>query len=50
MLYFQISDLKILKPDFENKARYLISRYVKEEELVERIIEGLQKAGLNILN
>jgi TolB-like protein len=46
----QISDLKILKPDFENKARHLISRYVKEEELVERIIEGLQKAGLNILN
>ena len=46
----QISDLKFLKPDFENKARYLISRYVKEEELVERIIEGLQKAGLNILN
>jgi adenylate cyclase len=43
-----ISDLKILKPDFESKARYLISRYVKEEELVEKFIEGLQKAGLKI--
>jgi adenylate cyclase len=42
-----ISDLKTLKPDFESKARYLISRYVKEEELVEKIIEGLQKAGLS---
>ncbi|MEJ2103528.1 MAG: hypothetical protein P8X47_02995, partial [Ignavibacteriaceae bacterium] len=44
----QISDLKVLKPDFENKARFLISRYVKEEELVDKIIEGLQKAGLKI--
>ena len=44
----RISDLKVLKPDFENKARFLISRYVKEEELVDKIIEGLQKAGLKI--
>ena len=43
-----ISDLKILKPDFESKARYLISRFVKEEDLVEKIIVGLQKAGLKI--
>jgi tetratricopeptide (TPR) repeat protein len=44
----QITELKNFKPDFERKARYLISRYVKEEELVEKIIEGLQKAGLSI--
>jgi adenylate cyclase len=44
----QVSELKILRPDFESKARYLISRYVKEEELVNKIIEGLQKAGLKI--
>ena len=43
-----ISELKLLKPDFESKARYLISRYVKEEELVDKIIEGLKKAGLRI--
>lgn len=43
-----IFDLKALKPDFETKARLLISRYVKEDELVEHIIEGLQKAGLKI--
>ncbi|MEJ2194219.1 MAG: hypothetical protein P8X73_05095 [Ignavibacteriaceae bacterium] len=41
-----ISDLRMLKPDFESKSRYLISRYVKEEELVDKIIEGLQKAVL----
>jgi adenylate cyclase len=44
----QIANLKVLKPDFESKARYLISRYVKEDELVEKIIEGLKKAGLKI--
>ena len=45
----QISDLKVLKPEFESKARYLISRYVKENELVEKIIDGLVKAGLHNL-
>lgn len=45
-----ISDLIELKPDFESKARYLISRYVKEDGLVEIIIDGLVKAGLHNLN
>lgn len=44
----QISDLKTLKPDFETEAQYLISRYVKEDDLVEKIIEGLRKGGLKI--
>ena len=43
-----ISDLKILKPDFESKAHYLISKYVKEQDFVEKIIEGLRMAGLKI--
>jgi TolB-like protein len=38
--------LKSLKPDFKRKARYLIDRYVKEEELVNHILEGLRKAGI----
>ncbi|UCF65764.1 MAG: hypothetical protein JSW33_08010 [bacterium] len=42
-----IDQLITLKPDFSEKARDLISRYVKEEELVDHILEGLQKAGLN---
>jgi len=44
----QVEELLALKPDFENKARYLISRYVKEEELVDKIIEGMRKVGLTI--
>jgi TolB-like protein len=44
----QIDHLKQLKPDFEKKARYLISRYVKEEDLVEQVVEGLRKAGLQM--
>ena len=43
-----ISALKAIKPDFEDKAHYLISRYVKEEKLVDHIVEGLKKAGLKI--
>jgi adenylate cyclase len=46
----EIQHLKTLKPEFKSKAYYLISRYVKEEDLVEHIIEGLQKAGLKINN
>ena len=45
----QISDLKVLKPEFESKARFLISRYVKEDKLVEKIVDGLVKAGLHNL-
>ncbi len=37
-----------LKPDFAGKARDLIGRYIKFEEIVERIIEGLNKVGLGI--
>ena len=43
-----IDHLKQLKPDFEEKAFYLISRFVKEDELVDQIIDGLRKAGLTI--
>ena len=42
----QLLQLKTLRPDFEKKARELINRYVKEEELVDHILEGLYKAGL----
>ena len=42
----QLLLLKTCRPDFENKARELISRYVKEDELVDHILDGLCKAGL----
>jgi TolB-like protein len=35
-----------LKPDFPSKSRALISRYIKFEELVERVTDGLIQAGL----
>jgi len=44
----QIINLKQLKPDFEDKAPYLISRFVKEDDLVENVLEGLRKAGVKI--
>jgi adenylate cyclase len=37
-----------MKPDFPGKARDLIRRFVKFEEIVEREIEGLNKVGLCI--
>lgn len=42
----QIEKLLELKPDFKEKATFLISRYVKEDELVEHVMDGLRKAGM----
>jgi len=36
-----------LRPDFPTKCRDLIGRYVKFDDLVDCIIEGLEKAGLD---
>ena len=44
----QISQLLEMKPDFKEKARMLIHRYVKEDSLVDHLIEGLKKAGLEV--
>jgi hypothetical protein len=41
-----IKELRKLEPDFAVRGRWLISRYVKVDELVDTIIEGLRKAGL----
>jgi adenylate cyclase len=41
-----VGELLKLKPDFATRGRLLISRYVKVDDLVDKIIEGLQKAGL----
>jgi len=43
-----ISDLLKLKPGFEQKAEYLISRCVKEDSLINHILEGLRLAGLKL--
>ena len=41
-----LSALQVLRPDFAPRARDLIGRYVKEEDLVGQIMEGLRKAGM----
>ena len=44
----EIKELLRLKPDFEKQATELISRFIKEEDLVEHVLEGLRKAGMNV--
>lgn len=43
-----IDQLNALKPDFAQKARSLISRFVKENECVTVILDGLRKAGMQV--
>jgi hypothetical protein len=40
--------LLALKPDFAQHGRILIGRYIKFDDIVDRIIEGLGKLGMNI--
>jgi adenylate cyclase len=40
--------LLTLKPDFARRGRILIGRYVKFEDIVDRIIEGLSAVGIKI--
>ena len=44
-----LDELLKLVPDFANSGRRLIGRYVKVDDLIDRIVEGLQKAGLDDL-
>jgi len=41
-----IRQLLELVPDFASQGRWLISRYVKVDDLIDKVIEGLQTAGL----
>jgi TolB-like protein len=43
-----VKDLLKLKPDFPSRGRMLIGHYIKFEEIVERVIEGLRRLGLNL--
>jgi TolB-like protein len=45
-----VEELRRLKPDFESRARELVSGSLRIEDLTERIIDGLRKAGLKIEN
>jgi adenylate cyclase len=37
-----------LKPNFPSRGRVLIGHYIKFEEIVERVIDGLRKSGLKV--
>ncbi len=41
-----VGELLQLEPDFSDRGHQLINRYVKLENLVDKIIDGLRKAGL----
>jgi len=43
-----VENLLKLKPDFPSRGRVLIGHYIIFEEIVERVINGLRKAGLNL--
>ena len=43
-----VKTLLELRPDFPSKGRLLIERYIKFEEIVECILDGLKKVGLRI--
>jgi adenylate cyclase len=42
-----VNELLKLEPDFQKRGRQLISHYVKVGDLIDKIIQGLQKAGFN---
>ncbi|MBT8364270.1 MAG: hypothetical protein KJP23_06150, partial [Deltaproteobacteria bacterium] len=41
-----LDQLLELEPDFKLRARRMIGRYVKVDDLVDKVVEGLQKAGV----
>ena len=41
-----VGEMLELVPDFSTNSRRLVGNYVKVDDLVDKIIEGLQKAGL----
>jgi hypothetical protein len=43
-----VEALLALKPDFAQRGRILIGRYIKFEDIADRIMEGLGKLGMNI--
>ena len=43
-----VQELLHLKPEFPTRGRVLIEHYIKFEDIVEHVIEGLNKVGLKI--
>jgi TolB-like protein len=45
----EVSELLQRKPDFEARGRTLVGYYVKLPDVLERVVEGLRKAGLTLV-
>ena len=45
-----IEELLHIRPDFKERGRYLITRFIREDSLVSHIVDGLAKGGLKIQN
>jgi adenylate cyclase len=43
-----VEQLLALKPDFPSRGRTLIKRYIKFDDIVEKMIAGLAKVGLGV--
>ena len=43
-----VRHLLALKPDFARRGRILIGRYIKFEDIANRVVEGVRKLGMNI--
>ena len=37
-----------LKPDFASRGRALMGHYIKFEDILERVVEGLRKVGVEL--
>jgi adenylate cyclase len=44
----EVTELLLKKPDFASRGRTLIGRLIRSPDLVERIAEGMTKAGLDL--
>jgi CheY-like chemotaxis protein/TolB-like protein len=44
----EVAELRRRKPDFESRGRVLIGYYVKPPEMVDRIVDGLARAGMKL--
>ena len=44
----QVSELLRAKPTFPARGRFLIGCFIKPDDLRERVVEGLRKAGLTL--
>jgi adenylate cyclase len=43
-----VKDLLQCKPDFSTRGRVLIKHYIKFDEIVAKVIQGLKEVGIDV--